>query len=170
MRKSALFAMLLGLLALAPRVSQALGEVAPDFTLRDVNNQNVTLASQKGKVVLLNFWATWCQPCRAEQSKLEIIYQELKPQGFEILAISADDARSASQVKPMVMRAGLSFPVLLDPATSVVAQYNPAKALPYNVIIDRTGKIRQVHQGYNPGDEVGLRAEIVALLAEPAAP
>ena len=170
MRRSLLFALIVGLLALAPGVSQALGEVAPNFTLRDINNQNVSLADQKGKVVLLNFWATWCQPCRAEHSKLELMYKELKPKGLEILAVSADDARSSSQVKPMVVRAGISFPVLLDPATSVVSQYNPAKALPYNVIIDRAGKIRQVHQGYNPGDEVALHDEIVALLAEPAAP
>lgn len=170
MRRSFLPLLLLGLLAFAPAVGNALGEIAPNFTLRDINGQNVSLDSQKGKVVLLNFWATWCQPCRAEQAKLQEMYKELQPQGFEILAISADDARSSSQVKPMVMRAGLTFPVLLDPQTSVVAQYNPSKALPYNVLIDRTGKVRQVHQGYNPGDEVTIKSEIVALLAEKTAP
>lgn len=170
MRRSLFSVLLLGLLALAPAVSHALGEVAPNFTLRDINNQNVNLADFKGKVVLLNFWATWCQPCKMEQSKLEPMYQELKGKGFEILAISADDARSSSKVKPDVMKSGLTFKVLLDPQTSVVSQYNPSKTLPYNVLIDRQGKVRYVHQGYNPGDEVALRAEIEALLAEPAAP
>lgn len=170
MRRSLLPLLVLGLLALAPAVGRALGEVAPNFTLRNVDGQNVSLEAHRGKVVLLNFWATWCQPCRVEQTKLEEMYKELKPQGLEILAISADDARSSSQVKPMVMRAGLTFPVLLDPQTSVVSQYNPSKALPYNVIIDRVGRVRHVHQGYNPGDEITLKSEIVALLAEKAAP
>ena len=81
-----------------------------------------------------------------------------------LLSISADDARTASQVKPLIKKNQYDFTVLLDKETTVVSQYNPSKTLPYNVVIDREGKIQHVHQGYNPGDEVELRKEIEALL------
>lgn len=151
-------------LALAPTPVSALGEAAPDFTLRDMNGQSVSLASLKGKVVLMSFWATWCLPCQKEMPELEKLYKELGPQGFVVLSISADDARSSSQVKPLIMKNGYTFPVLLDKETAVVSQYNPTKTLPYSVLVDRAGRIQKVHQGYNPGDEVALKAEIVALL------
>ena len=68
-------------------------------------------------------------------------------------------------VKPLIKKNGYTFPVLLDKETTVVAQYNPSKTLPYSVLVDRDGKIAKVHQGYNPGDEVALKKEIEALLA-----
>jgi peroxiredoxin len=148
-----------------PASGWAAGEVAPDFTLRDVDGQAVSLSSYKGKVVLVNFWATWCAPCQVEMPHLEKMQQAFKDKGFVVLSISADDARTASMVKPLIKKNGYTFTVLLDNDTTVVAQYNPSKTLPFNVLIDQDGKIQQVHQGYNPGDEVGLRAEVEALLA-----
>jgi peroxiredoxin len=140
------------------------GEAAPDFTLRDINGQQVSLSSFKGKVVLLNFWATWCGPCKLEMPHLDKMDRELEEKGFEVISISTDDARASSKVKPLVKRGGYGFTVLLDKETTVVSQYNPAKTLPYNVLIDRTGAIHKVFQGYNPGDEVELRAEVESLL------
>ena len=157
--------LLLGLLCLAPAAAWALGEVAPDFTLRDIDNQSVSLSSTKGKVVLISFWATWCGPCQVEMPHIQKMYSELGSKGFTVLSVSADDARTASMVKPLIKKNGYTFPVLLDKETTVVAQYNPSKTLPYSVLIDRDGKIAKVHQGYNPGDEVGLRKEVEALLA-----
>jgi peroxiredoxin len=160
-----LFTMAFCLLCWAPSAAWALGEVAPDFTLRDMDNQSVSLSSFKGKVVLINFWATWCAPCQVEMPHLQKMYTELAGKGFAVLSVSADDARTASLVKPLIKKNGYTFPVLLDKETTVVAQYNPSKTLPYSVLLDRQGKIAQVHQGYNPGDEVALKKEIEALLA-----
>lgn len=141
------------------------GEAAPDFSLRDINGKEVSLSSHKGKVVLVNFWATWCGPCKLEMPHLDKMDREFESKGFEVLSISTDDARASSKVKPLVKRGGYGFTVLLDKDTTVVAQYNPAKTLPYNVLIDRSGNIHKVYQGYNPGDEVELRHDVEALLS-----
>ncbi|NOY26952.1 MAG: TlpA family protein disulfide reductase [Oligoflexia bacterium] len=154
-----------GLLAESSAKAQETGVLAPDFTLRDIDNKSVSLSDFKGQVVLLNFWATWCGPCMLEQPHLQQMYVDLASQGFTVLSVSTDDARDASKVKPVVRAKRLTFPVVLDKDTAVVAQYNPSKTLPFTVFIDREGRIAQVHQGYNPGDEVGMRAEVVALLA-----
>lgn len=141
------------------------GEAAPGFSLRDINGKEVSLDSYKGKVVLVNFWATWCGPCKLEMPHLDKMDRELEEKGFEVISISTDDARASSKVKPLVKRGGYGFTVLLDKDTTVVSQYNPAKTLPYNVLIDRAGNIHKVYQGYNPGDEVELRKEVEALVA-----
>jgi len=145
--------------------AHAAGKPAPDFSLRDLANQSQTLAQHKGKVVLINFWATWCGPCQVEMPHLQAMAKELGPKGLVVLGISADAARDASKVKPLVVSKGLTYPILLDPQTTVVAQYNPTKTLPFNVLVDRAGNIDQVFSGYNPGDEVKLRAAIEKLLA-----
>lgn len=159
------------LIAVTPAVPAALAasnKVAPAFTLRDVNNQSQSLAQHSGKVVLVNFWATWCQPCMVEMPHLEAMYKELGPKGLVVLGISADAARDAGKVKPLITTKGITYPVLLDPQTTVVSLYNPSKTMPFNVIVDRDGTIASVHSGYNAGDEVTLRKEIEALLAKPA--
>mgnify|MGYP001293685388 CR=1 FL=1 len=154
------------LFAFAMGVSPAhAGEAAPEFTLRDMNGKEVQLASFKGKVVMLNFWATWCGPCKLEMPHLDKMDREFESKGFEVISISTDDARASSKVKPLIKRGGYGFTVLLDKDTTVVAQYNPAKTLPYNALIDRDGRIHKVYQGYNPGDEVEMRKDVEELLA-----
>ena len=148
----------------ATPVAWAAGEVAPEFSLRDINNKPVALADYRGKVVLLNFWATWCQPCQVEMPHLQKMQDELGEKGLVVLSVSIDDARAASMVKPLIKRNKYTFTVLLDKDTKVVAKYNPDKTLPYTAVIDREGRIQNVHRGYNPGDEVALRKEVVALL------
>ncbi len=140
------------------------GKPAQDFTLRDTNNLNQTLSTYKGKVVLINFWATWCGPCQVEMPHLQRMYTELGPQGLVVLGISADDAKTTSMVKPLAKNKGLTYPVLLDIQSAVVTQYNPSKTLPYNVLVDRKGMVANVYSGYNPGDEVALRKAVEALL------
>lgn len=160
---------LLAILALAvPVAATAAGKPAPDFSLRDLSNQAQTLSQHKGKVVLINFWATWCGPCQVEMPHLQSMAKELGPKGLVVLGISADAARDASKVKPVVVSKGLTYSILFDPQTTVVSQYNPSKILPFNVLVDRAGNIHQVFSGYNPGDEVTLRAAVEKLLSVPA--
>ena len=148
----------------APSEAWAAGEQMPDFTLRDMNNKEVKFSDYKGKVVLVNFWATWCQPCMVEMKHLQKMHKELGGENFTVLSISADDARSASMVKPIIKRNGYTFPVLLDKQTKVVSQLNPSKTLPYTLIVDKEGRIAATHMGYNPGDEVKLKEEVEALI------
>lgn len=145
-------------------------EQAPDFSLRDINGQTVTLSEHKGQTVLLSFWATWCGPCKVEMPHLHELYKEKKDQGFTVLSISSDDARSASQVKPYIKKMGYTFPVLLDKESEVTGAYNPLKTLPYTVIINRQGEIAHKHSGYNPGDEVEIKRLVEEELADGEAP
>jgi peroxiredoxin len=140
------------------------GRAAPKIELRDTRNVAHTLAQYKGKVVLVNFWATWCGPCATEMPHLERMWKELGPKGFVVLGISVDKAGDQSKVGPFAATKGVTYPILLDPQTVVSNVYNPSKSAPFNVIVDRAGNIHSTHAGYNPGDEVKLRAEVEALL------
>lgn len=153
---------LLGLLfASSPAFS---AETATDFTLRDINGKEMTLSSLKGKVVVMSFWATWCGPCKEEMPHLEAMYKELAAKGLVVLSISTDDARSASRVKPFIMKMGYTFPVLLDRESTVISTYNPSKTLPYTVVVDRDGGVARRTSGYNPGDETELKAFLTKLI------
>jgi len=151
------------LLSVAPAHAQQ----APDFTLRNLENKEVTLSDLKGKVVLVNFWATWCGPCQVEMPHLQRLQDEHGKDGFVVLAISVDEARTASRVKPHIKSKGFKFEVLLDTSTEVVSQYNPQKTLPYSVLLDRSGSIKWRHSGYSPGDEVELGKQVRKLLTQP---
>ena len=157
---SALTLLVLTLTALA-------GTPAPEISLRDLGGQQYTLSSYKGKVVLLNFWATWCGPCQVEMPHLQEIYTEFKDKGLVILGISADDARTSSQVRSIVSAKKLTYPVLLDTSSVAVNAYNPSKTLPFNAIIAKDGTLAYQHSGYNAGDETTLRDKIIELLAAP---
>ena len=137
---------------------------APDFQLRDINKKEVSLSDYRGKVVLVNFWATWCQPCLVELPHLQEIYNELKDQDFIVLSISVDAPRDVSKVKPLVKTRGLQFPVLLDSSSSVLSVYNPSQALPYNVLIDKEGKVAWTKEAYAPGEEAVIKEKILGLL------
>ncbi len=155
-------------LSLLGATSQAFAAApAPGFTLRDLSNRPHTLDQYRGKVVLIDFWATFCGPCQVEMPHLQKMYADLAPKGLVVLGISADAARDQSRIKPLVAGKGLTYPILLDPQTTTVAAYNPSKTLPYSVVVGRDGTIAHVHAGYNPGDEVALRAAVEAALAAP---
>jgi peroxiredoxin len=159
-----LFQILATTVALSMPIVASAADKATDFSLRDVNGKEVTLSQYQGKVVVMQFWATWCGPCKVEMPHLQKIYSELQDKGMVVLSVSSDDARTASQVKPFVSKMKYTFPVLLDKESTVVGAYNPSKTLPYLVIIDKNGDVVQRHSGYNPGDEVHVREEVEAAL------
>ncbi|UCD33304.1 MAG: TlpA family protein disulfide reductase [Desulfobacterales bacterium] len=115
------------------------GVPAPNVSLPGLDGKNVSLADFKGKVVLLNIWATWCAPCVAEMPSMEKLYQELKGEDFELLAISVDES-GAEAVKPFVEKYKLGFPVLLDTKGEIKDLYQ-ATGIPESFIIDKNGMI-----------------------------
>ena len=115
------------------------GVPAPNFSLPDLEGKKVSLTDFKGKIVLLNIWATWCAPCVAEMPSMEKLYQELKGEDFELLAISVDES-GAEAVTPFIEKHNLGFPVLLDTKGEIKNLYQ-ATGIPESFIIDKDGMI-----------------------------
>ncbi len=127
---------------------------APDFTLSRLNDEMTRLSDYRGKVVFLNIWATWCAPCREEMPAMEKLYQELKEEAFEILAVSID-VSGAKAVAPFMQEYKLSFPALLDPKGIVKRLYS-LTGIPETYIIDKNGII--VSKIIGPRDWAGPEA------------
>ena len=145
------------------------GATASEFALRNVNGDEVKLSDFKGQVVMLSFWATWCGPCKVEMKHLHGFHEELNEQGLTVLFISIDDARAAVGVKQYVLKNKYNKELfLLDKQSDVVGVYNPKKTVPFSVLIGRDGEIAKVWEGFNPGEEVHVKEEIVAQLEKPA--
>ncbi len=149
-------------LELPAGVELAAGNEAPDFRLPTLDGDEVSLSSLRGHVVLVDFWATWCGPCRHEMRELQRIHEEYAGRGVRIVAISLDAHPEA--VDPYVRREGLTYPILFGGA-AVQASYR-VTGLPTLVVVDQEGIVRHVHVGYAPGAESVLVDEIEALLSE----
>ncbi|MFV1950819.1 MAG: TlpA disulfide reductase family protein, partial [Nitrospinota bacterium] len=122
------------------RASPAMSHIAPDFTLPDISGvNNVTLSELRGKVVFLNFWATWCATCREEMPSMEKLYQRFKDDDFEMLTINIDKS-GKSAAGPYTKELGLTFPVLLDPDGKVSRMYQ-LTGVPETFIIGKNGVI-----------------------------
>lgn len=127
-----------------PAPAAVVGAPAPDFTLKNLNGDNVTLSELRGQVVLINFWATWCGPCRAEMPAIQRRYDALKDQGFTVLAVNDDEAEQ--DVQAFAQAYELTFPILLDPGESVVGLYR-VLAFPTTFFVDPQGVIQKLHIG-----------------------
>lgn len=136
---------------------------APDFTLASKDGGNVRLQEQLGNVVLINFWASWCGPCREELPYLEALQQEYADLGFTILAVNVDEDPSKADI--LLNDIPVSFPVLFDVNDEVSKLYK-VQAMPTTVIVDRDGNQRLLHHGYKSGDEVKYKQAVKALLRE----
>jgi peroxiredoxin len=108
-----------------------------DFTLKDLHGKKVTLSELRGKIVMVNFWATWCPPCRREMPDLNTIYNYFKAQGLVILSITDEDM---FKVGPFIAQAGYTYPILLDPGRKVGDQFHVA-GIPRSFVFDREGKL-----------------------------
>ena len=139
------------------------GKAAPDFALRSLDGKNRRLSELRGEVVMINFWATWCGPCREEMPLLDRIYQQYAPVGFQILGVNVDDA--GSRAAEMAQTLGVSFPVLFDETKSVSKLYDIG-AMPMTVLIARDGTVRYLHKGYQRGVERDYIDQIRELLKD----
>ena len=142
----------------------AMGLPAPDFQLIDLQGNRQALPDYHGKVVLLNFWATWCGPCRVEMPSMERVYQDLKDEGFAILAISSDPQGSIV-TRPFVASQGLTFPILHDSDYRVSGSYG-VRTLPMSFLIDRNGTLIQRVFGARDWNSPEARELIHGLLQE----
>ena len=143
--------------AASPRAARP---VAPAFALRDLEGKVVRLADYKGKVVLVDFWATWCGPCRRELPHLKALQDRFGRQGFVVLGISVDH-QGQDRVRTFVKRNGVTWPTLLADAT-VLADYGDVRAIPTKFVIDRDGRVADRMLGY--AAEKDLEAAIRPLL------
>lgn len=139
-----------------------IGKYAPPFELRDINGKIVSLAGQRGKVVLLNFWATWCHACRSELPSMNNLYKSLKSKGLQVLAVSVDN--SENSLRSFVAREGLSFPVLFDRNGDSYFEQFGIIGLPVTFIIDRSGILVEKVMGSTDWESPEMRNRILSIL------
>ena len=136
---------------------------APDFTLPSLDGPNLRLREQRGQVVMINFWATWCGPCRQEMPLLEQIQVKYEPLGFTLVGINVEpDSAAAEQ---WLAKVPVTFPILFDRNNEVAESFG-VEGMPSTVFIDRAGKVRYVHRGYRPGDEAKYADMVRSLVKE----
>jgi thiol-disulfide isomerase/thioredoxin len=136
---------------------------APVFTLASRAGQDVSLAQYKGQVVMINFWASWCGPCRQEMPLLESIYKKYNKMGFTLIGVNVEPDSKAAE--GFLKETPVSFPVIYDKDSTVSKAYD-VSGMPSTVIIDRKGNIRVLHRGYKPGDENEYLDSIRSLVRE----
>ncbi len=141
------------------------GFLAPDFTLDTLDGKRITLSELRGKIVVVNFWATWCLPCRAETPALEKSYAQYKDSGVVILGVNLTNQDVVSEVESFVQEFKLTYPILLDREGSISNSLYQIRGLPTTFFINREGIIRTVLVG-GPMSETFIRSKIEALLQE----
>lgn len=136
---------------------------APDFQLAARGGGTVRLADLRGQVVMLNFWATWCGPCRKEMPLLDDIHRKYKPMGFTLLGVNVES--DSKLAEDFLKKVPVGFPILFDTESKVSTLY-AVNAMPTTVIVDRKGVVRMIHRGYKPGDESEYLDQVRALVRE----
>jgi|SRR5688500_5702898 peroxiredoxin len=160
---------LLALLLLGPAVcvpaDGLVGQPAPDFALRSWKGENVRLSEHLGEVVLINFWTTWCGPCRQEMPLLDDIYGKYRRAGLVLFSVNLDEEGNLDAAREMATTLRISYPVLFD-ARKDVSRAFQASTMPLTVLIDREGVVRYVSEGYKVGYEVRYTDKLRELLNE----
>jgi peroxiredoxin len=141
------------------------GGIAPSFVLPDLEGREVGLGELRGKVVLVNFWATWCKPCEDEMPAMQRLHDALAPAGFELLAVSVDDTEEP--VREFQSRLGLRFPILMDPAKEVADSYQSFR-FPESFLVDRDGTLVARYIGPRDWDAPAYVERIRRLIGEVA--
>lgn len=138
------------------------GTRMPEIGLTDLTTgKRIDRASLEGKVVIVDFWATWCAPCKQELPQLEALYEKYKARGLVVIAISVDT--DAAKAKALASQLKLSFPIAHDAQHVAAERFDPPR-MPSSFIVDRKGLVRHVHSGFRAGDEAAIERELIALL------
>jgi peroxiredoxin len=165
MRLTHIVASLAILLGAAPPAIAAVnpGAPAPAFTLAARDGGKLSLADLKGQVVMINFWATWCGPCRQEMPLLAQLHDKYEPLGFTMLGVNVepDSAAAVAWLKSVPV----TFPILFDTDSAVAGSFG-VEGMPSSVLVDRNGQVRYIHRGYKPGDEAKYADMIRSLVKE----
>lgn len=136
---------------------------AANFTLKSASGENVRLSEYSGQVVLINFWASWCGPCRQEFPHLDAIHQKYEELGFTVFGVNVEQNRDLAD--KVLRDIPVTFPILFDDENRVSELYD-VDAMPMTVLVDRNGDIRYMHKGYKPGYEAHYEKQIRALVRE----
>jgi peroxiredoxin len=138
-------------------------DTAPDFSLPSNSGKAMKLSEQRGNVVMLNFWASWCGPCRQEMPLLDAMSQRYSAAGFVLLGIDVEEDNT--DAKKIIKDLKISYPVLFDTENKVSKLYS-VETMPTTVMVDKKGQIRYINRGYKPGDENKYRDQIRELMKE----
>ena len=136
---------------------------APDFTLKSLDGKNLKLSEMAGNVVLINFWASWCGPCREEMPLLNALHNKYQALGFSVIGVNVEE--QSQNAKSFIAERPVDFPILLDSNNTVSKLYDVI-AMPTTVVVDRDGNMRFLHQGYQQGDEAQYRKMVKKLIRE----
>lgn len=161
--KIASFVCLMLLASVTVQAGSEMKELAPNFTLKSHSGKNVKLSELRGQIILLNFWASWCGPCRTEMPLLVKIHDKYKGMGFTVLGVNVEE--DTAPAISIINKTKINFPVLFDKENSVSKLYK-VSAMPSTILIDRDGNMRYLHEGYKPGDEEKYKEWIKKLLQE----
>lgn len=158
-------ALALGLVTGLTRVPLAhaidVGDVPPEINLTALDGTKISLASLRGKVVVVDFWASWCAPCKEEMPVLESLHKRFASKGLVIIGVSVDNERENAE--EFIKGVKVTFPIVHDANKKVAGSFKPPK-MPTSFVIDKTGKVRFVHAGFHKDDAKKLEQEISALL------
>lgn len=154
-------ALLIGRVPAAAAVGQ--GALAPEIGLNDLSGKPLRMAELKGQVVVVDFWASWCAPCRQELPVLESLYRKYRAKGLVVVGVGQD--RERENLDKFLRASPLTFRIVHDAEGQVADRYGPPK-MPSSYLIDRKGLIRHVHAGFKASDKGALERELNALLAE----
>ncbi|MGI9234414.1 MAG: TlpA family protein disulfide reductase [Woeseiaceae bacterium] len=162
--RNVIFGLVVSILAASSLASSGMeGQPAPDFALKSSSGENLRLSEYRGDVVMINFWATWCGPCRQEMPLLDELYTRYQRVGFNLLGVNIDD--DSRRAMKMIDELGVNFPVLFDARKEVSKLYS-VEAMPVTILVDREGNVRHVHHGYKPGYEEKYLDQVRSLLRE----
>ncbi len=151
------------LLASSAQAANEISGKAPDFTLKTSKGDNLKLSEHRGEVVMINFWASWCAPCRLEMPHLNDLYLRFKDMGFTLLAVNVEE--DSAQAQQMARELKMAFPVLFDTTNKVSKMYD-VSAMPSTIIVDRSGNMRFLHRGYQAGYEDEYQQQVRELIRE----
>jgi thiol-disulfide isomerase/thioredoxin len=155
------FALSFTFLVASSATAVSVGSRAPEIGLEDLNGRPVRLSSLRGKVLIVDFWASWCAPCREEMPVLNRLQERYREQGLVVIGVNVDN--NVRNARTFLRRTPVQFRIVHDPGKDVADRYNPPR-MPSSYIVDRRGVIRHVHEGFRSGDAATIEREVRALL------